>query len=88
MDAKNLEIVFFCTADILNWLTFKGMKNVTSVQIKQHLQADWELKPSSNSNAYTQYSILPNGNIFERKNRGRFYQISHQFLNKLDENDE
>lgn len=88
MDAKNLEIVSFCTADVLNWLTFKGMKNVTSVQIKQHLQADWELKPSSNSNAYTQYSILSNGNIFERKNRGRFYQVSHQFLNKLDENDE
>jgi hypothetical protein len=88
LDAKNLEIVSFCTADMLNWLTFRGMKNITSVQIKQHLQSEWELKPSTNSNAYTQYTILPNGNIYERKNRGRFYQISHQFLNKFDENDE
>ncbi len=88
MEAKSLENISFCTLDLLNWVTFRGMKNISTVQIKQHLQADWELKPSSNSNAYTQYVILPNGNILERKNRGRFYQISHQYLSKLDENDE
>ena len=88
MEAKSLENISFCTLDLLNWVTFRGIKNVSTVQIKQHLQADWDLKPSSNSNAYTQYVILPNGNILERKNRGRFYQISHQYLSKLDENDE
>lgn len=88
MDAKSLENISFCTVDVLNWLTFRGIKTISSIQIKQHLQADWDLKPSPNSNAYTQYNILPNGNIHERKNRGRFYQVSHQFLNKLDESDE
>ena len=88
MEAKNLENISFCTVDMLNWVNFRGMKNIATVQIKQYLQADWDLKPSSNSNAYTQYNILPNGNICERKNRGRFYQVSHQYLTKLDENDE
>lgn len=40
LDAKNLELVSFCTVDILNWLTFRGMKNITSAQVKQHLQAE------------------------------------------------
>jgi Family of unknown function (DUF5906) len=88
MDVKNIETVSFCTSDMLHWLTYRGMKNISAIPIKQHLQNEWNLKPSPNSNAYTQFSIAANGNIYERKSRGRFYQISHQFLLKLDENDE
>ncbi len=88
MDVKNIETVSFCTSDMLRWLTFRGMKNISTIPIKQHLQNEWNLKPSPNSNAYIQFSISNNGNIYERKSRGRFYQVSHQFLLKLDENDE
>ena len=88
MDVKNVELVCFCVNDMMNWLNIRGLKNINAVYIKHHLQHDWELKPSPNSNAYIQYQILPNGKISESKSRGRFYQVSHQFLHNFDEIDE
>ena len=38
MEAKNLENISFCTIDMLNWVSFRGMKNTATVQIKQHLK--------------------------------------------------
>ena len=38
MEAKNLENISFCTIDMLNWVGFRGMKNIATVQIKQHLK--------------------------------------------------
>lgn len=88
MEAKDLEEVAFCTGDAVNWLSARGLKNVSSVQIKHLLQNDWELKPVSNSNSYTQYILLPDGRVSETKNKGRFYQITHHFISYFDENDE
>lgn len=88
MDAKDLKEVAFCTGDAVNWLSARGLKNISSVQIKHLLQSEWELKPASNSNSYTQYNLLPDGRVSETKNRGRFYQITHHFISYFDENDE
>ena len=73
---------------MMNWLNIRGLKNINAVYIKHHLQHDWELKPSPNSNAYIQYQISPNSKISGSKSRGRFYQVSHQFLLNFDEIDE
>ena len=88
MDVKNIELVCFCVNDMMDWLNSRGLKNINSVYIKHHLQSDWELKPSPNSNAYTQYRLLPNMSIVEKKNRGRYYQVSQHFLLNFDEIDE
>ncbi len=85
MDYQQVHVVEFCIEDARMWLSNRKVGNYTSSQIRQFVQNNWELKPTNNSLSYTAYFISIYGDLSEKKQVGRFYSITADFIKKLDE---
>ncbi|MEI6947327.1 hypothetical protein V9K67_09045 [Paraflavisolibacter sp. H34] len=75
--------VCFCVSDMQDWLLKKGFRGHDSGSIRKVLQDNWKLKPSENSNSYTQYRLGGDGTLYEYSSKGRFYRLSQKEVLKL-----
>lgn len=74
-----------------DWFHKKGFRSQDSVAVKRILQDEWKLEPSPNSNAYMQYRLGTDGNMYEYAYKGRFYTVTRKMileLNILDDFDD
>jgi hypothetical protein len=88
---EGVQEIAFCISDVQDWLLKKGWRGQDAAVIRRLLQYNWKLQPSSNSNAYLQYRIGPDGKIYEFNQKGRFYALSKKeilTLNNIDDFDE
>jgi len=92
MDNRDdVDSIQFCVVDVQDWLLKKGWRGQDGGAIRRLLQDGWHLQPSPNSNAYLQYRIGTDNNIYEFNQKGRFYTLSRKevlTLNNLDDFDE
>lgn len=84
-DEKEVSEIRFCVGELQDWLNRKGFRNHDSGAIRRVLQNVWNLKPSPNSNAYTQYTIGSDGNIYENTKKGRYYSLTIESILKLND---
>jgi hypothetical protein len=85
IDDQELKEIKFCIGDIQDWLNKKGFRNMDTTSIRRILQNKWNLKPSSNSNSYTQYRIGGDGRIFPTLQKGRYYSLDVNTVMNLNE---
>ncbi len=84
-DEKEAQEIRFCVGDVQDWLNRKGFRNHDTGAIRRILQNVWNLKPSPNSNVYTQYRISSDGSIYETTQKGRFYTLTIEVILKLND---
>ncbi len=84
-DVKEVDEVKFCVGDIQDWLLKKGFRNHDSTTIRRVLQSIWGLKPAANSNSYTQYKIGSDGTIYESTQKGRYFTLSMNAIEKVND---
>lgn len=84
-DEKEIQEIKFCLGDVQDWLNRKGFRNHDTGAIRRILQNIWNLKPSPNSNAYTQYRIAADGSIYETSQKGRYYSLDLETIIKLND---
>jgi hypothetical protein len=92
LDTKEtVSEICFCLSDMQDWLQKKGFVQRDINVIRKILQNEWKLKPANNSNAYLQYRLGTDGNIYEFMQKGRYYTLEKNEvlkLNNLDDIDE
>jgi hypothetical protein len=85
IDDKDLSELRFCVGDVQDWLNRKGFRNHDTAAIRRVLQNVWNLKPASNSNAYSQYRLASDGSIYEAAQKGRYYTLDAETILKLND---
>jgi hypothetical protein len=85
IDDKDLPELKFCVGDVQDWLNRKGFRNHDTAAIRRVLQNVWNLKPASNSNAYSQYRLAGDGSIYEAPQKGRYYTLEAETILKLND---
>lgn len=84
-DEKEIQEIKFCVGDVQDWLNRKGFRHHDTGAIRRILQNVWNLKPSPNSNAYTQYRIASDGSIYEVTQKGRYYTLTIETILRLND---
>ncbi|WP_346237355.1 primase-helicase family protein [Niabella insulamsoli] len=85
---EEVSEIQFCITDVQDWLQKKGFHHRDSTAIRKIVQQDWQLRPSGNSNAYQQYRLGTDGNIYEFTQKGRFFTIEKKEVLKLNNLDD
>ena len=85
MDEKDLDSLSFCINDIQDWLNSKGFKATETYHIKQIVQNEGKLEPTPNTYSDKRYSISSNGAVFDDPAKGRYYKLTQELINKLNE---
>lgn len=83
-DNQETDQINCCVFDVKEWFKNKRIGSISSREIRKVLQSKWKLEPQGNSYSYTAYFFSNDGEIKERKNRGRYYTVTKDFLEKLD----
>ena len=81
MDRTGDERMFFCAVDFMGILREAGLR-VDLSQIRNVLKDCWSLKSDKNSE-YIFYNLGVNGELHPMKKKGRYFEISRAFIEKL-----